>query len=52
MELEPLYKPQGVEERWQRTWENEGLYRADPDPSREPSRRAAGCCAISADGSS
>ena len=26
--MEPLYKPQGVEERWQRTWEEEGLYRA------------------------
>src|SRR5712691_4295829 len=36
MEMEPLYKPQGVEERWQRAWEDEGLYRADPDPSREP----------------
>ena len=34
--MDPLYKPQGVEERWQRTWENEGLYAADPDPSREP----------------
>src|SRR5437763_5273954 len=31
MELEPLYKPQGVEERWQLTWEEERLYRADPD---------------------
>jgi valyl-tRNA synthetase len=29
-EMEPLYRPQGVEERWQRTWEEEGLYRADP----------------------
>ena len=28
--MEPLYKPQGVEERWQRIWEEEGLYRADP----------------------
>jgi valyl-tRNA synthetase len=28
--MEPLYKPDGVEERWQRTWEDEGLYRADP----------------------
>jgi valyl-tRNA synthetase len=26
--MEPLYKPAGVEERWQRTWEDEGLYRA------------------------
>src|SRR5881227_2684370 len=32
--MEPLYKPQGVEERWQRTWEEEGLYNADPDPTR------------------
>src|SRR3954453_11836233 len=31
MELEPLYKPQGVEERWQQTWEHEPLYHADPD---------------------
>src|SRR5919199_2465264 len=34
--MNPLYEPQGVEERWQRTWEEEGLYAADPDPSREP----------------
>ena len=33
--MDSLYKPQGVEERWQRTWEAEGLYNADPDPSRE-----------------
>jgi valyl-tRNA synthetase len=33
--MEPLYKPQGVEERWQRTWEEEGHYAADPDPARE-----------------
>ncbi len=26
--MEPLYKPEGVEERWQRAWEDEGLYRA------------------------
>jgi valyl-tRNA synthetase len=26
--MDSLYKPQGVEERWQRTWEEEGLYRA------------------------
>jgi len=26
--MEPLYRPQGVEERWQRAWEAEGLYRA------------------------
>jgi valyl-tRNA synthetase len=36
MEMEPLYRPQGVEERWQRTWEEEGLYRAD-DSSAKPS---------------
>src|SRR5262249_27178078 len=33
-EMEPLYKPEGVEERWQRTWEEEGHYNADPDASR------------------
>ena len=26
--MEPLYKPEGVEERWQKAWEAEGLYRA------------------------
>jgi valyl-tRNA synthetase len=34
MELEPLYRPQGVEERWQRTWEEEGLYNAEADDPR------------------
>src|SRR6478609_7274910 len=33
--METLYKPEGVEARWQRTWEDEGHYNADPDPSRE-----------------
>ena len=33
--MEPLYRPEGVEERWQRTWEEEGRYAADPDPGRE-----------------
>jgi valyl-tRNA synthetase len=33
--MESLYKPQGVEEHWQRTWEEEGHYNADPDPARE-----------------
>jgi valyl-tRNA synthetase len=33
--MDTLYKPQGVEERWQQTWEEEGLYAADPDPARE-----------------
>ncbi|MFN2470910.1 MAG: valine--tRNA ligase [Gaiellaceae bacterium] len=32
--MEPLYRPQGVEERWQRTWEEEGLYGADVEPGR------------------
>ena len=27
--MDPLYKPAGVEERWQRVWEEEGLYGAD-----------------------
>ena len=31
MEMEPLYKPHGVEERWQHTWESERLYHADPE---------------------
>ena len=35
MDLDPLYKPQGVEERWQRTWEDEGHYAADPEPARK-----------------
>ena len=29
--MDPLYRPEGVEERWQRTWEEEGLYSAEPD---------------------
>jgi valyl-tRNA synthetase len=29
--MDPLYRPQGVEQRWQQTWEEEGLYRAYPD---------------------
>jgi valyl-tRNA synthetase len=33
--MEPLYSPEGVEERWQRTWEEEGRYNADPDPKRQ-----------------
>ena len=32
--MDPLYKPEGVEQRWQKTWEEEGLYNADPDISR------------------
>jgi valyl-tRNA synthetase len=33
--MEPLYKPEGVEERWQRTWEEEGHYEAEPDAPGE-----------------
>jgi valyl-tRNA synthetase len=33
--MEPLYKPHGVEERWQRTWEDERLYHARPDDPGE-----------------
>src|SRR5919204_1071048 len=33
--MDPLYKPQGVEQRWQQTWEEEGLYEADPDAPGE-----------------
>src|SRR5712691_5465721 len=36
MEMEPLYKPHGVEERWERTWEEEGYFHADP-ASAKPS---------------
>ncbi len=32
--MEPRYNPAGVEERWQRTWEDEGLYAADADDPR------------------
>src|SRR5919109_4304912 len=34
--MEPLYRPQGVEEGWQETWEAEGLYAAEPGRGREP----------------
>jgi valyl-tRNA synthetase len=34
--MQPRYDPHGVEEYWQQTWEAEGLYDADPDPSRTP----------------
>ncbi|HEY6151842.1 MAG TPA: valine--tRNA ligase [Gaiellaceae bacterium] len=33
--MEPLYDHKAVEERWQRTWEEEGLYNADPDSGGE-----------------
>ncbi len=29
--MEPLYRPEGVEARWQETWESEGLYEAHAD---------------------
>jgi len=34
--VDSLYTPQGVEERWQRTWEEEGLYNAEADAPGEP----------------
>jgi valyl-tRNA synthetase len=34
--METLYTPQGVEERWQKTWEEEGLYEADPASDKPP----------------
>jgi valyl-tRNA synthetase len=34
--MDPLYKPQGVEGRWQRVWEAEGLYAAEADDPRQP----------------
>jgi valyl-tRNA synthetase len=35
--MEPLYTPHGVEERWQRRWEEEGLYRAGVGRRRDES---------------
>ncbi|HEY3544205.1 MAG TPA: valine--tRNA ligase, partial [Gaiellaceae bacterium] len=35
MELATLYNPHGVEERWQRVWEEERLYHADPEQPGE-----------------
>ncbi|MBA2476804.1 MAG: valine--tRNA ligase [Actinobacteria bacterium] len=34
--MKPLYNPEGVEARWQRAWEAEGLYDAEPDAPGEP----------------
>jgi valyl-tRNA synthetase len=34
--MESLYNPEGVEKRWQRTWEEEGLYAAEPGTGRDP----------------
>jgi valyl-tRNA synthetase len=33
--MDSLYTPQGVEERWQQTWESERLYHADPEAPGE-----------------
>jgi valyl-tRNA synthetase len=33
--METRYNPQGVEERWQQTWESEGQYNAEPGSGRE-----------------
>ena len=33
--MDPLYTPEGVETRWQETWEAEGLYAAQADDPRE-----------------
>src|SRR5579862_9917431 len=34
--MDPLYRPQGVEQRWQQTWEEEGLYAADAASDKPP----------------
>ncbi len=34
--MDPLYRPHGVESRWQETWEAEGLYNAEAADPREP----------------
>src|SRR5919205_4690924 len=34
--MDSLYRPEGVEERWQETWEKKGLYAADPGTGRPP----------------
>jgi len=33
--MDPLYRPEGVEERWQRIWEEERLFHADPEEPGE-----------------
>jgi valyl-tRNA synthetase len=33
--MQPRYEAKGVEERWQRTWEEEGLYGSDPERDGE-----------------
>ena len=34
--MDGRYEPEGVELRWQKHWEAEGLFNADPDPERPP----------------
>jgi len=34
--MDPLYRPQGVETRWQQAWEEEGLDNAEASDPREP----------------
>jgi valyl-tRNA synthetase len=34
--MDTRYNPEGVEQRWQETWEAEGLYNAEPDSPGEP----------------
>ena len=34
--MDTRYSPDGVEQRWQQTWEAEGLYNAEPDAPGEP----------------
>ena len=34
--MDALYQPHGVEERWQRSWEQDGLYAAEADDPRKP----------------
>jgi valyl-tRNA synthetase len=36
LDIATLYNPHGVEERWQQTWEAEGLYRADETDDSRP----------------
>jgi valyl-tRNA synthetase len=33
--MDPLYRPEGVEERWEQTWEEEGLYAAGAGARRD-----------------
>src|SRR6478736_731538 len=33
--MDPLYRPHGVETKWQETWEAEGLYQAEASDPRE-----------------